>query len=159
MYQRIYSRHISYLYFNSLYLKLLVSQSKLSVIRKDTLKYKMSELNFDFEIPRVDSRRTCFYKIKIRKIFCNVYESIKCLSENKHFEDNIILEILSNFNGSNTFGTMKISSRQGKFEPLRVDNSARSGGIIRISLIFCNMELCCGYLLESLHRGNSNKYT
>ena len=39
-------------------------------------------------------------------------------------------------NRSNTFGTMKISSRQGKFEPVRVGNSARLGGIIRISLIF-----------------------
>ena len=54
VYQRIYSRHISYLYFNSLYLKLLVSQNKLSGIRKDTLKYKLSEMNFDFEISRVD---------------------------------------------------------------------------------------------------------
>ena len=32
-------------------------------------------------------------------------------------------EIQSNFNGWNTLGTMKISSRQGKFEPMRVDNS------------------------------------
>ena len=37
------------------------------------------------------------------------------------------------FNGSNTFGTMKISSRQGLFEPMRVDNSARPGGIIGVS--------------------------
>ena len=57
VYQRIYSRHIYYLYFNSLYLKLLVSQSKLSWIIKDTLKYKLSELNFDFEVSRVDCRR------------------------------------------------------------------------------------------------------
>ena len=28
----------------------------------------------------------------------------------------------SNFNGSNTFGAIKISSRQGQFEPMRVDN-------------------------------------
>ena len=54
MYQRIYSRHISYLYFNSLYFQLQVSTSKLSGIRKDTLKYKMSKINFDFEISRVD---------------------------------------------------------------------------------------------------------
>ena len=33
--------------------------------------------------------------------------------------------IQSNFNGSNTFGTMKISSRLGEFEPMRVDKSAR----------------------------------
>ena len=43
------------------------------------------------------------------------------------------LQIQSNFNGSNTFGTMQISSRQGKFEPMRVDYSARSGGLIGIS--------------------------
>ena len=38
------------------------------------------------------------------------------------------------------FGTMEISSRQRYFEPVRFDNSARSGGIIRISLIFYNMK-------------------
>ena len=42
----------------------------------------------------------------------------------------------SNFSGSNTFGTMKISSRQGLFEPLRVYYRARSGGIIGVSLRF-----------------------
>ena len=41
--------------------------------------------------------------------------------------------IQSNFNGSNTFGTMKISSRQGEFEPMRVVYSVRSGGLIVIS--------------------------
>ena len=57
----------------------------------------------------------------------------------------------SNFNGSNTFGTMKISSRQGKFEPMRVDNSTRSGGLIRISLSFYIMKVCCVFSLESPH--------
>ena len=46
------------------------------------------------------------------------------------------LGIQSNFSGSNTFGTMKISSRQGSFEPLRVDYSASSGGLIGISFLF-----------------------
>ena len=45
-------------------------------------------------------------------------------------------DIQSTFNGSNTFGTMQISSRQGKFEPMRVDYSARSGGLIGISFLF-----------------------
>ena len=40
--------------------------------------------------------------------------------------------IQSNFNGSNIFGTMKISSRQGQFELMNVYHSARSGGIIGI---------------------------
>ena len=44
--------------------------------------------------------------------------------------------IQSNFNGSNTFWTMKISSRQGLFELIRVDYSARSGGIIGIIFRF-----------------------
>ena len=47
-----------------------------------------------------------------------------------------ILYVQSNFNGSNTFGTMQISSRQVKFEPVRVDYSARSGGLIGISFLF-----------------------
>ena len=42
----------------------------------------------------------------------------------------------SNFNGSNTFGTMKISSRQGQFEPMKVDYSARSGGLMVIYFLF-----------------------
>ena len=57
--------------------------------------------------------------------------------------------VQSNFNGSNTFGTMKISSRQGEFDPMRVHNSARSGGIIRSSLSFYNMKVCCVFSLES----------
>ena len=43
------------------------------------------------------------------------------------------IKLQSNFNGSNTFGTMQIGSRQGKFEPMRVDYSARSVGLIGIS--------------------------
>ena len=42
---------------------------------------------------------------------------------------------------------------------MRVDNSARSGGIIRISLIFFNMTVSCLFSLESPHRGDSNEYT
>ena len=67
--------------------------------------------------------------------------------------------IQSNFDGSNTFVTMKISSRQGSFEPMGVDNSARSGGIKRISLIFYNMKVSCVFSLESPQRGVSNEYT
>ena len=59
------------------------------------------------------------------------------------------MQIQSNFNGSNTFGTMKISLRQGQFEPMRVDNGARSGDLIRISLIFYNMKVYCVLSLES----------
>ena len=37
--------------------------------------------------------------------------------------------IQKNFSGSNTFGAMKISSRQGKFELMSVYHSSRSGSI------------------------------
>ena len=62
-------------------------------------------------------------------------------ADNKLHEPHLGLRCLqiqrqSNFNGSNTFGTMKISSRQGLFEPMRVDYSARSGGIIGIIFRF-----------------------
>ena len=43
----------------------------------------------------------------------------------------IIINIIqSNFNGSNTLGTMKICSRQGQLELMSVNHSAKSGGII-----------------------------
>ena len=42
---------------------------------------------------------------------------------------------------------------------MRVDNSARSGGKIRIFLIFCNKKVCCVFSLESPHWGDSNEYT
>ena len=42
---------------------------------------------------------------------------------------------------------------------MRVDNSTRPRGIIRISLIFYNMKVCCVFSLESPHRGDSNEYS
>ena len=42
--------------------------------------------------------------------------------------------IASTVNGSNTFGTIKICSRQREFEQMNVNQTARSGGIIGISL-------------------------
>ena len=55
---------------------------------------------------------------------------------------------------------MKISSRQGLFEPLRVYNRARSGGIIGVSLrFFFIMKVYCVFSLESPQRGDSNEYT
>ena len=49
------------------------------------------------------------------------------------------IKLQSNFNGSNTFRTMKISSRQGLFELVRVDYSdysGRSGGFNGVLLDF-----------------------
>ena len=43
---------------------------------------------------------------------------------------------------------------------MRVDYSARSGGLIRISFfIFFEMKVYCVFSLESPHQGNSNEYT
>ena len=42
---------------------------------------------------------------------------------------------------------------------MRVDNSARSGGIIKITLIFYTLKVCCVFSLELPHRGDSNEYT
>ena len=69
-------------------------------------------------------------------------------------------EVQPKFNGSNTFGTMKICSRQGQFELKSVYQSARSGGIIGIFFsIFFNMKVCCVFSLESPYQGDSNEYT
>ena len=40
-----------------------------------------------------------------------------------------------------------------------VVHSARSGGIIRIPLIFYNVKICCVFSLESPYCGDSNEYT
>ena len=66
--------------------------------------------------------------------------SVECLEGVNH---------IVNFNDLNTFGTMQISSRQGKFEPMRVDYSARSGGVIGISLIFFNMKVSLCVLIRT----------
>ena len=53
-----------------------------------------------------------------------------------HANAHLLKRIQSNFNGSNTFGTMKISSRQRYLELMSVNHSARSGGILRIYFRF-----------------------
>ena len=45
-------------------------------------------------------------------------------------------QLQSNFSGSNTVGTMKMCSSQGKLELTSVNHSARSGGIIGIFFDF-----------------------
>ena len=50
-------------------------------------------------------------------------------------------------------------SRQGKFEVMSVNHSARSGGITDFLFsIFFDMKVCCVFSLESPHRGDSNEY-
>ena len=58
----------------------------------------------------------------------------------------------SNFNGLNTFGTIKICSRQGSFELMSVNHSAMLGGIIEISIRYSlNMKVYCVFSLEPPH--------
>ena len=52
---------------------------------------------------------------------------------------------------------MKICSRQGYFELMSITYCARSWGIS--TDIFLNLKICCVFLLESPHRGDSNTYT
>ena len=54
-------------------------------------------------------------------------------SEKNYFET---LRYQPIFNGSNTFGTITICSRQGQFELLCANHIARSGGIIGIFFQF-----------------------
>ena len=42
---------------------------------------------------------------------------------------------------------------------MSVNHRARSGSIIEIVFIFFNIKVCCVFLLESPHRGDSNEYT
>ena len=71
--------------------------------------------------------------------------SVTCKKEGSRFffllfflnkNDVLKIQLLSNFN---SFGTMKICSRQWKLESLRVYCRARSGGIIRISFRFSSV--------------------
>ena len=55
------------------------------------------------------------------------------LNEIRDFKETLVQ---SNFSGSNTFGTRKICLRQGEFELMSVNHSARSRGIIGISFRF-----------------------
>ena len=54
-----------HLYENVCNLKLLVPQSKFSGTRKFTLRYQLFEMNFDFEISRVDFIRLCQLHTKL----------------------------------------------------------------------------------------------
>ena len=70
LHQRIYFGHISYFFsfffifhFNSLYLKLLISQRKFSGTRKFPLRYQWFGMNFDFEISRTDHILLTFIEI------------------------------------------------------------------------------------------------
>ena len=67
---------------------------------------------------------------EVEDLFC---DASLCSQHSLFFSDNIRW----NFNGSNTYGTMKISWKQGWFEPMRVDYCAR-------------LDALYGYLLDFL---------
>ena len=60
---------------------------------------------------------------------------------------------------SNTFGIMKICSRQGWSEPVGVYYSARPGGLEGVSFRLSLMIVYCMFSLESPHRGDFIEYT
>ena len=66
--------------------------------------------------------------------FSTVFQSYQ--DDGKLIMNAMCNNIQSNFNGSNTFETLRTSSRQELFELVRVNHSARSGGKIDISLDF-----------------------
>ena len=70
-----------------------------------------------------------------------------------------IYKIQWSFNGSNTFGIMKICSRQGWSEPMGVGYCARLGGVVGVSFRLSLMTVYCMFSLESPHQGDSNEYT
>ena len=60
----------------------------------------------------------------------------------------MILKIIQPwFNGTNTFGTMKLCSRQGKFELMSVNHSARRHTRDTFSIYF-SIKVCCVFSLE-----------
>ena len=67
----------------------------------------------------------------------SVHNNVESIS-NQRFNLICLLGILlqANYNGSNTFGTIKICSREGQFELVSVNHSARTGGKIMISRHF-----------------------
>ena len=59
------------------------------------------------------------------------------------------IQIQQNFNGSNTFRSIKLCSRHGYFELMSITQCARRH----------NIDFFCVYALESPHRCDSNDYT
>ena len=70
-----------------------------------------------------------FKDVQVSEGICTCIKSLKLRNMDLTY-------IQSNFNGSNIFGTMKISSRQGLFELMSVNHSARSGGILWLYFLF-----------------------
>ena len=73
--------------------------------------------------------------------------------------------VIVNFLGPNTVQWLEhLLDHKNQFETGVVranecDESARSGGKIRISLVSNNMKVCCVFSLESPQKGDSNEYT
>ena len=84
---------------------------------------------------------------------------MQIISSEIRMSSNVIFHVQSNFNGLNTFRTMKICSRQGYFELVSVNHSARTGGKVEIYFRLFNMTVYSVVSLESPHRGDSNEYT
>ena len=93
-------------------------------------------LSYTKSLPRVSISTRLWWDsfVKVLQRFVYLYEEII-----HELRGPWVAEVQSNFNGSNTFGTMKMCSRQGEFEALKVYFRARSGGIIWISCQFSSI--------------------
>ena len=71
----------------------------------------------------------------------------------------LLSHLQPNFNGSNTFGTMKICSRQ--FGLVSVNHRIRTEGKVEVSFLFIyfKMSVYCVFSLELPHRCDSNENT
>ena len=83
-------------------------------------------LQNEFETAVVNEPSVC----EPLKVYCISLDSNIMLMH--RYDKERVKKIQSNFNGSNTFGTMKICSRQGQFELLSVNHSTRTESKVEI---------------------------
>ena len=64
-----------------------------------------------------------------------------------------------NLNGSNTDGSFTVDDSNSFFSPYKILPIAQENKYLGIFFLFYHGNVCCAYLLESPHRGDSNEYT
>ena len=64
-----------------------------------------------------------------------------------------------NLNGSNTDGSFTVDDSNSVFSPYKILPIAQENKYLMIFFLFYHEIVCCVYLLESPHRGDSNEYT
>ena len=82
-------------------------------------------------------------------ILCSIHSSIS--KKVKHIQYNL--------NGSNTDGSFTMDDSNSFFSPYKILPIAQVNKYLGNFFLFYHGIVYCVYLLESPHRGNSNKYT